>query len=64
MDVCRGMFSMVLNMSVTGGIVIVLVMLVRLFLQRVPRKFSYLLWGVVLLRLLCPVSFSSVISVF
>lgn len=64
MDVCRGMFSMVLNMSVTGGIVIVLVMLVRLFLQRVPRKFSYFLWGVVLLRLLCPVSFSSAVSVF
>ena len=50
-------FSRVLTMSLTGGIVLVLVM--RLFLARLPKIFSYLLWGVVLLRLLCPVSFSS-----
>lgn len=64
MDVCRDIFSAVLNMSMTGGIVIVLVMVARVFLQRVPRKYSYVLWGVVLLRLLCPFSVSSVFSVF
>ncbi|MDE7477384.1 MAG: M56 family metallopeptidase, partial [Lachnospiraceae bacterium] len=57
-------FLAVVNMSLTGGIVIVAVMIVRLCLRRAPKIFSYLLWGVVLLRLLCPVSFSSVISVF
>ncbi len=51
-------------MSLTGGIVIVLVLVMRLFLARLPKIFSYLLWGVVLLRLLCPVSFSSGLSVF
>lgn len=58
------LFSMIVNMSLTGGIVIVLVLFVRLFLMRAPKLFSYLLWGVVLLRLLCPVSFSSGLSVF
>ena len=57
-------FSRVLTMSLTGGIVIVLVLVIRLFLTRLPKIFSYLLWGVVLLRLLCPVSFSSGLSVF
>lgn len=64
MDVCQNIFLAVLNMSMTGGIVIVLIMAARLFLQRVPRKFSYVLWGVALLRLLCPFSVSSVFSVF
>ncbi|MDE7416684.1 MAG: M56 family metallopeptidase [Lachnospiraceae bacterium] len=64
MEICKSFFSVVLNMSLTGGIVIVAVLLVRLLLRRVPKIFSYLLWGVVLLRLLCPVSFSSVLSVF
>lgn len=58
------LFSRVLTMSLTGGIVIVLVLVIRLFLARLPKIFSYLLWGVVLLRLLCPVSFSSGLSVF
>lgn len=58
------LFPAVLRMSLTGSIVIVLVLLARLVLRHAPRIFSYLLWGVVLLRLLCPVSFSSVLSVF
>lgn len=64
MEICRSLFSVVFNMSLTGGVVIAAVMLVRLFLRRSPKIFSYLLWGVVLVRLLCPVSFSSVLSVF
>ena len=49
----------VLNMSLTAGIVIVLVLLVRLLLKNAPKIFSYALWAVVLFRLLSPVSFSS-----
>ena len=64
MGVYKSLFSMVLNMSMTGGIAIVSVMFVRLLLRRMPGKFKYLLWGVVLMRLLCPFSFSSVCSVF
>jgi beta-lactamase regulating signal transducer with metallopeptidase domain len=46
-------------MSLTAGIVIVLVLLTRLPLKKAPKIFSYALWAVVLFRLLCPISFSS-----
>ncbi len=52
------------NMSLTASVVIVLVLMVRLVLRRAPAAFRCALWGVVLFRLLCPVSFSSVLSVF
>ncbi|MDE7403964.1 MAG: M56 family metallopeptidase, partial [Lachnospiraceae bacterium] len=48
------MFSTVLNMSIASSIVILAVLLLRLFLKRAPRIFSYTLWSVVFLRLLCP----------
>lgn len=57
-------FFRIVRMSLTGGIVIVLVLLIRLFLARVPKIYRYLLWGVVLARLLCPFSFSSEWSAF
>lgn len=59
----RNLFSEVLNMSMTGSIVILLVMLARLILKRSPKIFSYALWSVVLFRLLCPVAFTAPVSV-
>jgi len=56
-------FSQILNMSMTGSVVILLVMLVRFFLKRSPKIFSYALWSVVLFRLLCPVAFTAPVSV-
>ena len=56
-------FSQILNMSMTGSVVILLVMLSRLILKRTPKIFSYALWSVVLFRLLCPVAFTAPISV-
>lgn len=56
------LFSAVLNMSVTGCLVILPVLLVRLLLKRFPKIFSYALWSVVLFRLLCPLSFSAPVS--
>ncbi len=52
----------ILNMSLTAGIVIVSVLIVRIPLKKAPRIFSYALWAVVLFRLVCPVSFSSELS--
>lgn len=57
------LFSTVLNMSMTGSVVILLVMLARLILKRAPKIFSYALWSVVLFRLLCPVAFTAPVSV-
>ncbi len=56
---CYTLFSIILNMSVTAGMVIVLVLLARLPLKKAPKVFSYVMWTVVLFRLICPVSFST-----
>ena len=58
-----GIFSEILNMSLTGSVVILFVMLVRLLMKRLPKIYSYALWAVVLFRLLCPVSLSAPVSV-
>lgn len=51
----ENLFSSVLTMSFSASIVIVLVLLLRFALKKVPKIYSYVLWGLVLLRLLCPV---------
>ena len=58
----ESLFIRVLNMSLTGSLMILAVLLVRLLLRRMPKLFSYVLWLVVLFRLLCPVSFESSFS--
>lgn len=52
-------FAMVLNRSFTAAYCVVVVVLLRFFLQKQPKIFSYLLWSAVLFRLLCPFSISS-----
>ncbi len=56
-------FARILNMSLTGSIVIAVVLLARLFLKRAPKIYSYALWAVVLFRLLCPLSITAGLSV-
>lgn len=58
------MMDTLLKMSVTGTIVICVVLALRLCLRRAPKIFSYVLWLVVLFRLLCPVSIALPVSVF
>ena len=53
-----------LNMSVTASIAIVCVLVLRLLLKKAPKVISYVLWAVVLFRLLCPVSIASGFSLF
>lgn len=48
------LFEAVLNMSITGTVVIFVVVLVRLLLKKAPKKYSYALWGLVGFRLCCP----------
>ncbi len=55
-------FSNILNMSMTGSVVIAAVLLIRLLLKRLPKIYAYVLWSVVLFRLLCPISFSGPVS--
>lgn len=51
-----------LNMSITGGIVIVLILILRLFLGRMPKKYVCLLWLIPVIRLLLPVTIPSPLS--
>ncbi len=57
-------FIAILNMSITAAYVILAVLLLRLALRGLPKKYSYALWSVVGFRLVCPVSFKSVFSLF
>ena len=56
------LFLQILNMSFTASIVIAFVLVVRMFLKKAPKIFSYALWSVVLFRLVCPFSFESMFS--
>lgn len=58
----RIVFEQVLKMSLAGSWVILLVLIARLVLRKAPKRFSYALWALVLLRLLCPVSLESPVS--
>ena len=58
------MIDTILKMSATGAVVICIVLLLRLCLRRTPKIFSYVLWLIVLFRLLCPVSVALPVSVF
>ena len=56
-------FLKILDMSRAACLVIAAVLLARLCLKRAPKILSYALWAVVLLRLLCPVSIESTVSI-
>ncbi|MBR3860872.1 MAG: M56 family metallopeptidase [Oscillospiraceae bacterium] len=59
----EAVFLRLLNMELSAALVILAVLLVRLLLRRAPKKWSYLLWGVVAFRLICPVSINAPFSV-
>ena len=54
-EILEKVFGIVCNLSLVGGYCILLVLVARLVLRRAPRWCSYLLWGIVFLRLCCPV---------
>lgn len=58
------LFLKIARMSLTAGIVILVVVLVRLLLKGMPRHFAYMLWLVVALRLVVPFSVDARVSVF
>lgn len=56
------LFLSILDMSITGSFIIILIMLLRLLLKMAPKFISYLLWGIVAVRLVIPISISSIFS--
>ena len=55
----QSVFLKILGMSWSASIVILAVCLGRILLKKYPKYISYLLWSVVLFRLLCPITFES-----
>lgn len=60
----QDLFLFMFNMSITASYVILAVLFIRFCIRKAPKAFSYGLWAVAGFRLVCPVSFSSVISIF
>lgn len=58
------LFNQILHMGATASIVILTVFLVRALMHRFPKKYAYLLWVIVGIRLICPFALSSSISLF
>lgn len=56
------LFLEILNMSFISCYVILFILGVRFLLQKSPKVFSYCLWGIVFLKLICPVTLESMIS--
>lgn len=55
-------FMKILSMSVMASYCILLICVVRVPLKYAPKVFSYLLWLIVAVRLVCPVSLTSSFS--
>lgn len=59
------LFLTILNMSLVSSVTALVVLALRgILVRRAPRWITYLLWAVVFLRLLLPVSFTSPVSLF
>ena len=58
----QNVFLEVVKLSLTGSLFAAAVMLVRLFFRKAPKWLFCVLWGAVALRLICPVSVESNVS--
>lgn len=56
------LFFIVIKMSLVSLYCIGFVLFVRLFLKKAPKIYSYLLWMIVFIRLICPVALESPVS--
>lgn len=56
------LFLQIINMSITSSYVILFVLILRFFLKKAPKAFSYGLWAIVFFRLVFPFSFESIFS--
>lgn len=52
-------FYKILNLSLDASYIIILVLLLRLLLKKAPKKYSFLLWILVFVKLVVPFSFES-----
>ena len=55
-------FLGVVNMSISASWIVLVVLLLRLLLKKAPKWITVLLWGVVAVRLICPFTIESAMS--
>ena len=55
-------FLKVVNMSISAGWLVLAVLALRLILKKAPKWVNVLLWGIVAIRLICPFSIESALS--
>ena len=60
----KTLFLKIFNMSITASVVILAVMFIRCLFRKQPKVYSYILWSMVLFRLMCPYSISLGTSLF
>ncbi|MBQ1984837.1 MAG: M56 family metallopeptidase [Clostridia bacterium] len=58
----RALFLELLNRSIAAGWLILVILLLRILLQRLPRRFFCLMWGIAAVRLILPYLFESTLS--
>ena len=56
------LFLKIVNMSISASWLVVAVLILRLVLKKAPKWVNVLLWGIVAVRLICPLSFESALS--
>ena len=57
-----GLFLNIVNMSISASWIVLVVLLLRFLLKKAPKWITVLLWGIVAVRLICPFSFESTMS--
>ena len=55
-------FLTIVNMSISASWIVLAILLLRVLLKRAPKWMMVLLWGIVGIRLICPFSIESVMS--
>lgn len=56
------LFLKIINMSISASWLILAALILRLVLKKAPKWVNVLLWGIVAVRLICPLSFESALS--
>lgn len=55
-------FLKIINMSISASYIVLAVLLLRLLLKKAPKWITVVLWGIVAVRLVCPFTIESVLS--
>ena len=55
-------FVRIVNMSISASWIVLVVLILRVLLQKAPKWIRLMLWGIVAFRLICPVSIESIMS--